>query len=349
MLDHDDVIRPPELPSRRRRDLATPRWTRPLVALFSLTGLLVSGGAAQSQQVPDTSFVAVVATPTYTDRHPRVLFDEGHHNFHTTEAGYAAFATLIRSDGYEVTPGREPFTAASLRGYDVLVIVNALPAPPPGATLPDPNSGRPAFTRGECDAIVNWVSAGGSLLLIADHAPFGNAAENLARRFEVDMSKGYTIDSTHADPEFQNPGCIVYSRENGLLRDHPITRGRDSTEVIKRVIAFTGQSLKIPPRLGGAGFMVLREGAFDLPVTFSEWQNRSGLGRFGTSATGRAQGLTLRKGRGRVVMLGEAGMLSAQLVLRQGRQPLRMGMNHGAIDNRQLAINIMHWLSGLLD
>lgn len=61
----------------------------------------------------------------------------------------------------------------------------------------------------------------------------------------------------------------------------------------------------------------------------------------GTSAAGRSQGLALRFGKGRVVVLGEASMLSAQLDA-QGRP---FGMNRAGIDNRQLALNILHWLS----
>jgi len=43
-------------------------------------------------------------------------------------------------------------------------------------------------------------------------------------------------------------------------------------------------------------------------------------------------------------VLGEAAMLTAQVALRG----FRFGMNVTGIDNRQLALNMMHWLSGLL-
>ena len=33
----------------------------------------------------------------------------------------------------------------------------------------------PAFTVAECDAVRDWVRIGGSLLLIADHVPWGDA------------------------------------------------------------------------------------------------------------------------------------------------------------------------------
>src|SRR5204862_5215617 len=64
------------------------------------------------------------------------------------------------------------------------------------------------------------------------------------------------------------------------------------------------------------------------------------------SAAGRAQGLALGLGKGRVVVLGEASVLSAQLA---GPQKRPMGMNYPGIDNRQMAPNIVHWLSGLIE
>jgi hypothetical protein len=64
------------------------------------------------------------------------------------------------------------------------------------------------------------------------------------------------------------------------------------------------------------------------------------------SAAGRAQAIALRFGKGKVVVLGEAAMITAQVV---GSNKLKFGMNRDGNDNKQLALNIMHWLSGLLD
>jgi hypothetical protein len=70
-----------------------------------------------------------------------------------------------------------------------------------------------------------------------------------------------------------------------------------------------------------------------------------GENRNPASAAGRAQGIAMMSGKGRVIVLGEAAMLSAQLA---GPNQMKFGMNRAGIDNRQLALNIMHWLSGLL-
>lgn len=61
---------------------------------------------------------------------------------------------------------------------------------------------------------------------------------------------------------------------------------------------------------------------------------------------GRAQALALTRGRGRVVILGEAAMFTSQL---SGPEKVRWGgLNNPKLDNEQLALNILHWLSGLI-
>jgi hypothetical protein len=63
-----------------------------------------------------------------------------------------------------------------------------------------------------------------------------------------------------------------------------------------------------------------------------------------TSAAGRTQGLALRFGRGRVVVLAEAAMLTAQI----DRKGHRFGMNAGN-DDRVFALSVIRWLAGALD
>ncbi len=285
---------------------------------------------AAAQQSADPNFNAVVEHPVYSKNFPRLLFDEAHFNFHTATGRYKPFADLISSDGYHVVRGRKPFVKSSLDSFKVLVIANALAV----EDLDDDGADRPAFTDEECDAVRDWVKDGGALLLIADHAPFGAAAENLAKRFGVEMSKGYTFDAENHLRDLGGTSLLVFSRENKLLLDHPITRGRNDGEKINRVFTFTGQSLKGPE--ASATFLILSASAKDKPDPSSTTE---------VSAAGRAQGIALKFGKGRVVILGEAAMLSAQLA---GAEHRPMGMNVQGSDNRQLALNIMHWLSGVL-
>jgi hypothetical protein len=282
-------------------------------------------------QVADPNFDAKVAHPAYTKNGPRVLFDEAHNNFHTTSGRYKPFGDLITNDGYQITPNTQKFSAATLKGYDILVISNALGA----QRMAAPEASDPAFTDQECDAVREWVKDGGALLLIADHSPMGAANQILGQRFGVDMSKMFTVDEENYEKESENPGFIVYTRESGRLADHAVTRGRNDSERVNKIIAFTGQSLKGPA--DSVAFMKLADTAQDrMPGPDSK----------PVSAAGRAQGLARKLGKGRVIVLGEAAMLSAQIT---GPNKMPFGMNVPGIDNRQLALNIVHWLSGLLN
>ena len=296
------------------------------VLLICLAALYVS----MWKQGADPDFDARVSRPAYVEEHPKVLFDEAHFNFHTLDGRYEPFANLLSNDGYQMVPNKERFSESTLRGYNILVIANAR-----GAESGE-RSSHPAFAEEECDVVANWVREGGSLLLIADHAPYGAAAENLARRFGVEMSNTDTVDASNHDLITGNEGFLVFSRENQLLREHPITRGRDAGEMIHRVLTFNGQSLNGPE--GSTAFLALADTAVDVSRDGSR-----------NSAAGRAQGIAMEFGGGRVVVLGEAAMLTAQLAQIPFREPIRAGMNREDSDNRQLALNIMHWLSRLLN
>ncbi len=281
-----------------------------------MTCLLVQRAHAQEQK-SDPDFDARVEKPAYPSAGPRVLFDEAHRNFHTADGRYKPFADLIRNDGYQVTANRETFTSDLLSKHDILVIANALGTPKKIDS---------AFTDAECDTVRDWVRGGGALLLIADHYPMGHAAENLAKRFDVAMSKGMTDE-------------YDFTPQQGLAASHPIMRGRSSGEEIRRVRTFTGQSIRGPA--GSVSLLTMPAGAQELTPDVVDPENRDKAKKGPVAHPD--QGIAFGFGKGRVVVLAEAGMLSAQLVRGE-----KFGMNVPDIDNRQLALNIMHWLSGLL-
>jgi hypothetical protein len=282
-------------------------------------------GGADGGQRADPDFNTKVSRPAYAagPRHPRVLFDEAHHNFHTAGGRYKPFADLIASDGYQIIPNTEKFTRAALNKGDILVIANALAS--------EDWTSDAAFTDAECDAVRDWVKEGGALLLIADHAPFGGAAQGLARRFGVQLGTGSVSDPENSEGD---ETFLVFSRKNHLLGEHPIARGRDDSERLNKIQTFTGTSLKGPA--GSVAILKLADTAVD---SSSEDEDKT------TLAAGRAQGLAVPFGKGRVVVMGEAAELSAQVLGADDK----FGMNTPSIDNRQMALNIMHWLSGLLE
>jgi hypothetical protein len=319
------------------------RSTALLVALLGVTGVLGAPAAAcaQVQQLADSTYTPTVAEAAFTTRHPKILFDEAHHNFHTMDGRYQAYAKLMAADGCVLTPNKTPFSAATLKGYDVLVIANAMGDDPASGT--EESVAGPAFTKEEIEAVHAWVNGGGALLLIADHSPFGSAASAMSNRFGVDMSQGYAGDSLHTfSGSVTN---IEFTRENKTLGDGPIMNGRSEKDRVNRVVAFTGQSLKGPA--GSTPMMLLSEGSFDLPMAALKLRADPGaMMKQATPAKGRCMAVALQVGKGRVVVQGEAGMLAAQLIVRPEHETIKFGMNQEGLDNQQYALNEMRWLAG---
>ena len=86
-------------------------------------------------QMADPNFDPKVEHPAYKKGGPKVLFDEAHNNFHTASGRYKPFADLITNDGYQITPNKQKFSTETLRGFDILVISNALGAERMGAPI----------------------------------------------------------------------------------------------------------------------------------------------------------------------------------------------------------------------
>ncbi|HEX2164332.1 MAG TPA: DUF4350 domain-containing protein [Thermoanaerobaculia bacterium] len=315
--------------------------------ILAVAMLVVAGSGAaltlflmRRERPYDPAFDTRVGRPAHPGGGgPLVLYDEGHLNTHTADSAYRPFVELVRSDGFEVSVVREPFTADLLATAAVLVVVA-----PRGVNETNDD---PAFTRAEIAVVHDWVEGGGALLLVTDHWPFGAAAESLGRAFGVEMGKGLVEDPGHSDPE-RGASHLVFDRENGLLRDHPIVRGGDPEEAVRRVLTFTGQSLAGPP--GSTAFLALSDAAIEYPPTTPSVARDGGDLRVSMEygqpvpAAGRAQGLAFEPGEGRVVVLGEAGMLRAQRLADSGA----VGMSHPGYDNRRLALNAMRWLARAL-
>lgn len=281
---------------------------------------------ANAQLLADPEYSPSVAHPAYSRGGPRVLFDEAHNNLQTMTGRYKPFVDLLMDDGYRVIRNRQPFTNKSLDDFKVLIIANALGA----EEADDEGADKPAFTDEECQAVQDFVRGGGSLLLIANSGPFGGAAETLAKRLGIEMSRALTSDEANAPKD--NPSAIIFSRDNKLLAEHPISEGRGAEERINTVMSFAGQSLKGPS--DSVSVLKLSDSAKDTIDHDSK-----------SSAAGRAQAIAFKFGKGRVLVQGEASMLSAQI---EGPEKFKVGINAPGNDNKQYTLNVMHWLSGLL-
>jgi len=309
---------------------------------LSFAAVALATPSPAQEQMGDPDFRPVVAHPAYAGEGPHILLDEAHGGVQTMAGRYAGFAALVRADGYRITSGTTKLDQpGALDGVDVLVISN------PARNGDDPS----AFTEAEIAAVEGWVRTGGALLLAADHAPHGAAAEALGAAFGVEMGKGYAVQRTR-DGLTSN---LDFPRE--ALGNHPIISGRSAEERIDLVHTFTGQSLT-----GPAGSTVLlamsadaREAA-DLPIR-QRIHDRIEAGEPAeaviaelTTPARPAQGLAFTHGEGRVVVLGEAGMLTAQLIRfpeDSGRPDMRFGLQTEGHDDQQFVLNALHWLCGL--
>jgi hypothetical protein len=252
--------------------------------------------------------------------------------------------------------------AEALHDCDVVVIAN------PRSVKPTESGAYPhdsALGESELSALASWIWGGGSLLLIADHAPVPGAESALATVLGFTLFDGSVASSDSA----RSPAVFGAADENlyrriaegdpidptvlrrlagapGILGDHPILRGRNERERVSSVVTFTGTAMHgakdVEPLLvwgaDAVGVTPIRQNvtaaanANDWPLfSFAGWLHAGGR----------------RFGNGRVVVLGEAAMCSAQWA---GPERFRMGMNAPyATQNPQFCLNAVRWLTGALD
>lgn len=288
---------------------------------------------AFTQQLPDKGYSPFLKNPEYLPgKGPVVFIDEGHHNFHTKNGRFFAFAKLLERDGYKVEEFKGQFSKKKLSEGKILVISNALNKINVNDWfLPTPS----AFEVNEIEELRQWVFDGGSLFLIADHMPMAGAAHDLAAVFGFDFTNGFAVDTS-------NKGPSLFTVKDNTLMESEITKGRDSTESVEQIATFTGQAFKIS---GNNARPILKFNSSHtnfLPDTawvFNEKTVKYNL-------EGWSQGAFTEYGNGKVVVFGEAAMFTAQIA---GPQKNKVGMNSDiASRNFQLALNIIHWLDGKL-
>jgi len=287
--------------------------------------IVMSSSCTDSPQQPDPDFIPKNTTNTFSQTtSPVVFIDEAHHNFHTIKGRYKAFAEVLKSDGYTVKPGEEKFTLDYLKQADILVIVNALDTnrrdynPPYGD----------AFEAEEIAALRLWVSQGGSLFFIADHAPFPKVSDKLLLAFGFEFNNG-------------SVNTALFNIDNSSLAQHVITQGGSESKPIVQVKSLGGSAFKIPAN--AKPLLTLGKGAnsfmSDIPLQVTAGSHR-------ISMDGWYQGAVLELGKGRVAVFSEAMMFTSQVYIPTGK---KMGLvSYGAEQNEQFLLNVMHWLSALI-
>ncbi|MTI89587.1 MAG: DUF4350 domain-containing protein [Balneolaceae bacterium] len=299
------------------------RFTR-LVLVISL--LFVGSASAQQSILPDTASVPEIADPIYPGGDgSTICLDAAHNNLHTVHQGYVAFGKLLRKDGYQLKSNSETFEKTIPDHCKILVIANALNERNLGGNwnLPTPS----AFTDKEIDNLVDWVSKGGSLFLIADHMPFPGAAETLVTSF------GFTFINGFALKEEQTWPPSLFRKSEGTLHSTELTEGIDS------VASFTGQAFQIPEE--AQSIMTFNNQYYAL-MPDTAWRFKESTPS--QMIEGWSQGAFMKFRKGRLVVFGEAAMFSARKLV---QNDLKVGFNdRKSHQNVKLLLNIIHWLDG---
>ena len=284
---------------------------------------------------------------------PLVLIDAAHHNVYRA-ANRASIIEFLEKDGYrvrELLRGR--FDRESLDGVQIIIIENALSAqnalpsiPPTEAELaeawrlPTPS----AFAPEEIAILSEWVAMGGALLLDFDHMPMSGAAQELAEAFGIEVSNGYAVDERSllgvTGEHVGRAGSVVFRRVDHTLAEHAVTDGRSLAERVDSAATYIGSAFRLPPQgrslltLGPSFVSLLPDVAWE----FSEATPRQDI-------AGWSQGGVLRVGRGRLAVFSEHGILVTPDMV---ANPAKAGKNP-QVQNPQLLLNVLHWLSGLSD
>ncbi len=305
------------------RDIALElAWPAEMVRAFAL-------------QQDDPDYHPKVEHPAFPrGRGPTVLVDEGHHNAHTATGRYGAFANILEQDGYVVEASGSALTPELLKRAGVMVVATPIDGLDDGDL-----TGRSPFKEWEITAVHEWVEKGGALLVISDHMPIAEALDPLLRAFGVQGDNGYVF-AFQGDRLVQT--SMMFRRGDGSLRDHPIVTGRSKAERIDSVATFTGFAFRAPPPF--QPLLVLHDDTYS--IQSPSWL-RPKLDSRRISVAGWLQGGAARVGRGRLVVNGEAAMFTAQV---RGENRRKNGLTSPeAGQNLQFLLNVMHWLSGLLD
>lgn len=337
-----------------------------MVRLRSLAASLLASLLLFSASVATAALVVTVTNPRYPlGTGPVVAVDQGHNNFHNLDGRYQIFGELLTKDGYRVRPITS-FTAENLAGVDILVTATALD--PANAAIVEPEKNGwvlsfnplapPNFAKGlypvsaysdaEISTVRDWVKAGGSLMLVADHMPFPASAQAMGKAFGVVFENNYVFDqnfllfaasrgqlggnSGNFLKFYRNPAGKTDSQ--GKLYSHTITNGLDY------VTSFVGSSFRVMPGISFQPLMEMTEGTLlHYPYNHVAYEKSPQSQLSLPLGEGALQGATLLHGGGRVAVFGEAAMFSAREADNNGI------FNPSAPFNQQFVRNTLAWLA----
>jgi hypothetical protein len=308
------------------------------VAVVLLAGLVALGWWRWPVPPLDAPYaLALDAGSPKAGTGPAVLVDNAHWNSATTSRGLVAFADLLRAEGYHLLPDGNATRAEMLADARIAVVANPLGISgllrglaarlglPPLTAFDDE-----ALWVQEMETVVQWVENGGSLLVAVDEGAPARGVHGLTTRLGVEVREGLVVDLGNSEP--RSPERLVFSRENGLLGQHPIVDGDGAYPAVNRIVSVGGPALSGPP--GSAVLLRFSASAVEVPqlgVAPAE----------GTPVPGLARALAFERGRGRVVVVADTALLTA--LLDPDGQPYGLGAEGSQAD--RFVRGMMGWLA----
>ena len=300
-----------------------------LILLFLLLFTIKS----QAQMYNDSSFNANVVYPKFKKGYgPKILIDAGHNNFAVELGLTKPLFDVASSDGYQIKIDSMQFTKEYLSNYNIVVI---WPAMPFKFGSKNQVTDEITFTIDELDALHDWVSNGGSLLMFSEHAPIDKSVTPLFNKFGIQLSTGIVVDSVNSDTPIEMPSWnhsfLKFTSTNGLLNtEHSITKGEKKNERISNILTHGGGGLT------GDGYTNILK--LSSSAMIKKWN--------GTMPTGtpNSQCLAGNVGKGKLVALGDCNGFTA-MIIESGEYKLSSGMQVSGYDWKQFVLNTLHWLS----
>jgi len=309
----------------------------------------------------DESYSPGIKEPAYEKDGPVVLVDAGHRNF----AWQHGIFRLLTADGYQAKGLNGQFTFDALQQATVLVVAG------PGVmrSRKDLESPQPLFTEVEAATLHDWVPGGGRLVLAGSKEEIAV----LLRRFDVEFSRGVVSDEKLVSPKSaQEDRDYKLDAGNGGLSQDGIINGRRPEEQVKAVLldSIATAIVKTPanarPLLRCSGNAMTYEPdslqVRELKAVVAASVTAGKIPPDAASSPAPAQrktpvphvplAIAFAFGKGRVVVVPNSMMFTAMIrreVINGKKAETGRQIGLTEADNQQFALNIMHWLSGLID
>ncbi len=311
-------------------------WFARGVSLVLATPLVlccaIGVATAQRAQKPDLAYRYENNSPAFAaGSGPKIVFSTRNSVFVEVDL-HSPLSALAEADGFATAKDERLLDAVVADNPGILALINPYLRSYNDYPAIEPPS---AFSDEEIEAVRGWVENGGSLLVIADHAPLGGGSSKLASAFGFTYLNGHTGEDRSAAAGYAKLS-LTYTPQDGL-GDHAITNGATGRKQRGRFHTFGGQSF-IPPA-EAVSLLTLPQGwsawfVHDIGANLQSPQKMD--------ASGMSQGAVLEYGKGRVAIFAEAGAFSAQL-LPDGSH---VGFNTElGKENPEFALSVLRWLA----